>query len=397
MAAITENRVLIIDDDQRICRIIKRVADDLGIESFATDNPELFESTIPHFKPNVIFMDLQMPRLDGVELLRKLADQHSRAAIILASGMDKSIIETTEELGKSMGLNMAGILQKPIDIDQTKNILEQHFEPASIQTHKTTIVTEEELANAIKQNELVVHYQPQIHLSSGKIVGFEALVRWQHPEHGLLFPDDFIPLAEQNRDLIELLTYSVLDNVIQSSVLKKEGTSDINVSINLSARMLHDLSLPDKVTKMLEEHNFNHDRLVVEITESGAMDDPALTMDILARLRLKNIKLSIDDFGTGFSSLVQLYRMPFNEIKVDKSFVMKAMDDEEAATIVRTTIELGHGLGLEVVAEGIEDQETLDWLKELGCDIGQGYFISRPVDADSLELWIKEHNRKLNN
>lgn len=389
-----ENRVLIIDDDQRICRIIKRVADDLGIESFAIDNPELFEATILDFQPNIIFMDLQMPRLDGVELLRKLADQHSEAAIILASGMDKSVIETTGELGNSLGLNMAGFLQKPIEIDTMIAILQRPFETVTTQAPKSIKVTEEELEKAITQNELVVHYQPQIHLSSGKIVGLEALVRWQHPEHGLLLPDVFIPMAEQKKELIDLLTYSVLDNVLHNSTLKKIITSDIKVSINLSARMLHDLSLPDKVAKVLAEHDFDPDRLVVEITESGAMEDPALTMDILTRLRLKNIRLSIDDFGTGFSSLVQLYRMPFNEIKVDKSFVMKAMDDKEAATIVRTTIELGHGLGLKVVAEGIEGKETLDWLKELGCDIGQGYFISRPVDVDNLESWVKEYSKK---
>jgi len=390
----SKNRVLIIDDDQRICRLIKRVADDLDIESFATDNPELFEPANLGFEPNVIFMDLQMPKLDGVELLRKLAEQHSKAAIILASGMDKSVIETTEELGKSLGLNMVGFLQKPIDIDKATAIMERQFETVPVKAHKATKVTGEELENAIKQNELVVHYQPQIHLSSGKIVGLEALVRWQHPEHGLLFPDIFISLAEQNKDLIELLTYSVLDNVLKSSVLKNKIMSNLNVSINLSATMLHDLSLPDKVTKMLAEHDFDPDRLLVEITESGAMEDPALTMDILTRLRLKNIRLSIDDFGTGFSSLVQLYRMPFNEIKVDKSFVLKAMDDEEAASIVRITIELGHSLGLKVVAEGIEDKKTLDWLKELGCDIGQGYFISRPLDTNNLVSWVKEYEQK---
>jgi len=392
----SKNRVLIIDDDPRICRIIKRMADDLNIESFATDNPELFEPANLGFEPNVIFMDLQMSKLDGVELLRKLADQHSKAAIIIASGMDKSVIETTEELGKSLGLNMAGFLQKPIDIDKATAIMERQFETVPIKSHKATKVSGEELENAITQNELVVHYQPQVRLASGIIVGLEALVRWQHPEHGLLFPDVFIPLAEQDNDIIELLTYSVLNNVIQNSTLRKDITSDINVSINLSATMLHDLSLPDKVTKMLAEHDFDPDRLIVEITESGAMEDPALTMDILTRLRLKNIRLSIDDFGTGFSSLVQLYRMPFNEIKVDKSFVIKAMGDEEAATIVRTTIELGHGLGLEVVAEGIEDRETLDWLKELGCDTGQGYFISKPIDAGNLESWLKEYSKQLN-
>jgi len=392
----SKNRVLIIDDDQRICRLIKRVADDLEIESFATDNPELFEPANLGFEPNIIFMDLQMPKLDGVELLRKLAEQHSKAAIILASGMDKSVIETTEELGKALGLNMSGFLQKPINIDKVTEIMGRQIEIVPIKTRKSINVTEEELAKAMKQNELIVHYQPQVHLASGKIVGLEALVRWQHPEHGLIFPDVFIPLAEQNKDLIELLTYSVLNNVLQSRTLKKEITSDLNVSINLSATMLHDLSLPDKVTKMLAEHDFDPDRLIVEITESGAMEDPSLTMDILTRLRLKNIRLSIDDFGTGFSSLVQLYRMPFNEIKVDKSFVMKAMTDKEAAAIVRITIDLGHGLGLKVVAEGVEDQETYDWLKKLGCDIGQGYFISRPVDAVNLESWVKEYSKERN-
>ena len=392
----SKNRVLIIDDDQRICRLIKRVADDLGIESFATDNPELFEPANLGFEPNIIFMDLQMPKLDGVELLRKLAEQHSKAAIVLASGMDKSVIETTEELGKVLGLNMSGFLQKPINIDKVTEIMERQIEIVPIKTRKYFNVTEEELAKAMKQNELAVHYQPQVHLASGKIVGLEALVRWQHPEHGLIFPDVFIPLAEQNKDLIELLTYSVLNNVLQSRTLEKEITSDLNVSINLSAAMLHDLSLPDKVTKMLAEHDFDPSRLIVEITESGAMEDPSLTMDILTRLRLKNIRLSIDDFGTGFSSLVQLYRMPFNEIKVDKSFVMKAMTDKEAAAIVRITIDLGHSLGLKVVAEGVEDQETYDWLKKLGCDIGQGYFISRPVDAVNLESWIKEYSKERN-
>ena len=392
----SKNRVLIIDDDQRICRLIKRVADDLGIESFATDNPELFEPANLGFEPNIIFMDLQMPKLDGVELLRKLAEQNSKAAIILASGMDKSIIETTEELGKELGLNISGFLQKPINIDKVTEIMGRQIEIVPIKTRKSINVTEEELAKAMKQNELIVHYQPQVHLASGKIVGLEALVRWQHPEHGLIFPDVFIPLAEQNKDLIELLTYSVLNNVLQSRTLKKEITSDLNVSINLSAAMLHDLSLPDKVTKMLAEHDFDPGRLIVEITESGAMEDPSLTMDILTRLRLKNIRLSIDDFGTGFSSLVQLYRMPFNEIKVDKSFVMKAMTDKEAAAITRITIDLGHGLGLKVVAEGVEDQETYDWLKKLGCDIGQGYFISRPVDAVNLESWVKEYSKERN-
>lgn len=389
-----DNRVLIIDDDPRICRIIKRVANELGIESFATDDSALFESAYLEYAPNIILMDLQMPKLDGVELLRKLADQDSRAAIILVSGMDKSVLETTEDLGKSLGLNMAGVIVKPIDIDNLKKILEKQFDPIKKRDSKTLEVTTDELINAIERNELVVYYQPQIHLQTGKVIGVEALVRWQHPEHGLLFPDTFIPLAEKSKEAISSLTYTVLETALQDDMARRENGIELNLSINLSAKLLSDLNLPDRVEESLNTLGFDPNRLLLEVTESGAMEDPTLTMDILTRLRLKNIRLSLDDFGTGFSSLVQLYRMPFNEIKVDKSFVMKAMTDEEAAAIVRITIDLGHSLGLDVVAEGIEDQETYDWLKELGCDIGQGYFISRPIDVMQFSDWMNEYDKK---
>lgn len=385
-----QNRVLIVDDDPRICRIIKRVADELGVESFATDDSALFESAYLEHEPNIILMDLQMPKLDGVELLRKLADLDSRAAIILISGVDKSVLETTQDLGKSLGLSMAGVLVKPIDIDNLKTILGKRFDPIMKRKAGTLEITIDDLINAIEQNELVVYYQPQIHLSSGKVIGAEALVRWQHPEHGLLFPDTFIPLAEKSKEAISSLTYSVLETSLQDDMVRRENGIELNLSINLSAKLLSDLNLPDRVEESLNTYRFSPNRLLLEVTESGAMEDPTLTMDILTRLRLKNIGLSLDDFGTGFSSLVQLYRMPFTEIKVDKSFVMKAMADEEAAAIARITIDLGHSLGLEVVAEGIEDQETYDWLKELGCDIGQGYFISRPIDVIQFSDWMNE-------
>lgn len=386
------NRVLIIDDDKRICRIIKRVADDLGIDSLAIDNPDLFESSYLDYEPNVILMDLRMPRLDGIELLRKLSSQQSKAAIILVSGMDKNVLETSRDFGKTLGLNMAGVLCKPIDIDDLKNILDKHFNPLQEHRPQSLNLTEEELKKAIDHNELVVYYQPQIELKSGKVIGAEALVRWQHPEHGLVFPDSFIPLAESNKELIGALTYTVLETALQDDKALREKGIELNISVNLSAKLLSDLGLPDKIEELLTSYHFDPKRLLLEITESGAMENPLLTMDILTRLRLKNIRLSLDDFGTGFSSLVQLYRMPFNEIKVDKSFVMKAMTDKEAAAITRITIELGHSLSLEVVAEGIEDRKTYDFLKDLGCEIGQGYFISRPVDVDEFSVWVNEYN-----
>jgi len=384
----SEKKILIIDDDIRICRIIKNMADNLNIRSFATDNPALFEPAQLGFEPNMIFMDLQMPKFDGIELLRKLAKNNSKAAVILISGMDKSVIKTSRELGISLGLNMVGSLQKPFSIDKIEEILQKQFKPVKNKVSSRHQVTEAELSQAIEKDELVVYYQPQVDLKSGKIVGAEALVRWQHPSRGLIFPDSFIPLAENNEKLIGALTNAVLEQILQNDMMRRKDIQDLNISINISAKMLNNLSLPDEVAKLLALYNYEADRMMVEITETGVMEDPVLTMDVLTRFRLKNIKLSIDDYGTGHSTLI-------TELKVDKSFVMRAMKNEDEEAIVLATIELGHKLGLRVVAEGIEDQETYDWLKEIGCDIGQGYHIARPVDLIDFLDWMKEYNLNL--
>jgi len=236
-----------------------------------------------------------------------------------------------------------------------------------------------------------VHYQPKIELQSGELAGVEALVRWQHPDHGLLYPDAFISIAEGSVELIGRLTEFVLNTALRKAIEWRDQGDNLSFSFNLSATSLMDLKLPDNILQILRIHRFKPEMTILEITESVAMEDPSRTMDILTRFRLMNIRLSIDDFGTGYSSLVQLYRLPFNEMKIDKSFVMKSMVDKEAAAIVRITIELGHSFGLTVVAEGIEDQETYDWLKELGCEIGQGYFISKPIDARGFPVWMQQH------
>ncbi len=390
------NRVLIVDDDQRICRIIKRVADSIGVESMTTNKAEWFISAYLGYEPNVVLMDLQMPNIDGVELLRFLAKNDSAAAIILVSGMDKSVIETTESLGLSLGLNMAGILRKPVDINDVKSMLERQFGPFKKKDNNDVRISAHELSEAIDQNQLVVHYQPKVQLQTGQLIGTEVLVRWQHPSHGLLYPDAFISVAEGSIELIGRLTVFVLNTALRKAVEWRDQGMHLSLSLNLSATSLVDLKLPDTIHDILQIHGFDPNMCVLEITESVAMEDPSRTMDILTRFRLKNIRLSIDDFGTGYSSLVQLYRLPFNEIKIDKSFVMKSMQDEEAAAIVRITIDLGHSLGLTVVAEGIEDQETYDWLKELGCEIGQGYFISKPINARRFPIWVQQHEQQRN-
>jgi CheY-like chemotaxis protein len=234
----SKNRVLVIDDDARIGRIVQRVANKLRVDTSVIDNPDLFESTYLRYQPNIIFLDLQMPRLDGVELLRKLAENDCKAAIILMSGMDKSVMETAIKFGQSLSLQMVGTLSKPMNIVDLERVLIKNFHQEEISIESVATITGVDLLEAIDRNELVVHYQPQICLKTGKISGAEALVRWQHPKYGLLAPDSFIPIAEDDLDLIRPLTFFVLKKAVELfKVLEKNGTN-INLSVNISAKLL---------------------------------------------------------------------------------------------------------------------------------------------------------------
>ncbi len=378
----TGNRLLTVDDDPRISRLVHRVAEKIGFDSLEISDSTEFEGAFSDFKPDVILLDLNMPGTDGVELLRFLAGQKSRAAIFLISGVDARVIHTTARLGRELGLNMAGELHKPVEVAGLQSELAKHY-------REDTKITESDLAEALESDQLFVRYQPKMDLKSRHVVGAEALVRLRHPDRGEVFPDDFIPLAEASKQ-IAALTDKVLETVLEESARVKKRWHDLTFAVNLSPILLSDLTLPDRVIETLGAHDFDPSRLVLEVTESGAMEDPAATMDILARLRLKGVQLSIDDFGTGYSSLVQLYRLPYSEIKIDKSFTIEMKSDIEAETIVRSIIGLGHSIGLKVVAEGIEDQETMDALADLGCDIGQGYYISRPKEAPQFEEWLNQ-------
>ncbi|CDG83325.1 putative bifunctional diguanylate cyclase/phosphodiesterase [Janthinobacterium agaricidamnosum] len=244
-----------------------------------------------------------------------------------------------------------------------------------------------ELRKAIERDEFRLHVQPKIMLGSGQVVGVEALVRWVHPERGNVFPDEFIPFAEQT-GFIRVLTRWVLE---KSAALCQELIQQgvfLKISVNLSTRDLLDQDLPAKFADILLRHNLAPSSFCLEITESAIMDDPVRAQTTLERLHAMGVDLSIDDFGTGYSSLAYLKRLPVDELKIDKSFVLNMENDEGDTKIVRSTIDLGHNMGLRVVAEGIESEAVWRLLAELGCDQGQGYFMSRPIPADQLSGWL---------
>ncbi|MGH2752399.1 MAG: putative bifunctional diguanylate cyclase/phosphodiesterase [Actinomycetota bacterium] len=243
-----------------------------------------------------------------------------------------------------------------------------------------------ELRQAIEHQDLIVHYQPKVDMRTNRVVGAEALVRWIHPARGFMPPDDFIPLAEHT-GLIRPLTKFVLRSALRQCRRWREEGLELDVAVNLSVRSLLDLHLPETVSALLQEFRVEPTRLVLEITESSIMADPIRAADVVDRLSELGIGLAIDDFGTGYSSLSHLKSLPVSEIKIDKSFVMSMISEENDAAIVRSTVDLGRNLGLRVVAEGVETVEMWRQLELLGCDVAQGYLLSRPLPAAELSCW----------
>jgi len=249
-----------------------------------------------------------------------------------------------------------------------------------------------ELRQAIETEQLFLHYQPKIVLKTGGVIGVEALVRWQHPKNGVIPPDQFIGITEYT-GLIKPLTRWVLTKALRQCAALRRNGSTIRLAVNLSVRSLHDPHLPGQVAELLQAAAVSPESLELEITESAIMVDPPRALETLTALNRMGAHLSIDDFGTGFSSLGYIQKLPVAEIKIDKSFVLNMAADENDATIVRSIIELGHNLGLKVVAEGVENQTVLERLTALGCDYAQGYYISRPVTMEQFTAWLNEPGR----
>jgi diguanylate cyclase (GGDEF)-like protein len=245
-----------------------------------------------------------------------------------------------------------------------------------------------ELRRAMDEAELVLHYQPKVDLRTGQAKGVEALARWTHPERGMLSPDEFIPLAERS-NLLRPMTLYVLDTAMRQANAWRSKGLDVTVAVNLSMQNMLDLRLPNDLARLLTSWRLPAGSLELEITESTIMADHRRAQTILGRLSKMGVRLSIDDFGTGYSSLQYLQELPVDAIKIDKSFVMSMETDPGNATIVQSTVDLGHNLGLEVVAEGVEDMHTYNKLAALGCDYAQGYFLSKPLSADKLTIWLE--------
>jgi EAL domain-containing protein (putative c-di-GMP-specific phosphodiesterase class I) len=377
------HRLLVVDDEPSIGRLVTRVAESLGFEVVATEDPAVFAKAARRWRPDVIVLDLNIPGTDGIQLLRGLAADKCAAHVVLTSGEDGKVLESAQQLGQERGLNMSKLLPKPVRIETLRDLLRE-FQPVP----KTLLAAD--LTNAIATGQLFLEYQPKVDCRLGRITGIEALVRWRHPIHGIVRPDQFIGLAEES-DLIAFLTDWVFATAAKQAAAWHKELPGVEVAVNVSAKDIEDLELPERLHQHCHSAGVVPEAIVLELTETGAMREAVQMMDVLTRLRLKGFKLSIDDFGSGYSSLVQLQKMPFSELKIDLSFVREMMRNASCRIIVEIIIDLARKLGLKSVAEGVEDGAALNALIEMGCDTAQGYHISRPLAADLVPQFVREY------
>lgn len=376
-----DNRLLALDDDEGFLKIVSRIADKADYGAVATSQPEAFEEALRTFDPTVILLDLQMPHLDGIEVLRRLSDRAVRATVVLSSGVDARVLGTARELGCQLGLDMGTPLEKPVRTAALREMLDRHRKTVEA-------ITPESLREAIAADALTLHYQPIADVQSRRIVGSEALIRWPRANGGYTPPDRFIPMAE-TAGLMDVLTPWVAERSIRQVAEWQEQGLDLFVSVNFSADNAQDVTFPDRLIALCRKHGVAAERIKLEMTETAAMREAARTMEVLTRLRLKGFSIAIDDFGTGYSSLVQLRKLPFSVLKVDKIFITDLLTSEDSKVITKAIISLAGALGLGIVAEGIEDEETLKLLASIKCDWAQGYHMGRPMPPQDLPEFIR--------
>jgi len=374
-------RLLVVDDEEDICETIAEIAESRGFEVAIISDPALVAEKLDAFTPDIIMLDLMMPGTDGVELLRVLVDRVKNAKICLMSGSDTRVLNSARRLGSAHGLDVIAALEKPIDITTLRATLD------GLAAGNNKSVVGADIAQALALGQLILYYQPVIEIGTRRVKGAEALIRWAHPSRGLLPPADFLDDIVKD-GLMQPMTEHVLTTAIHQAAKWHHAGEDLTVSVNVTASSLLELSLPDRITEMCAGHQIPPEKLVLEVTETEAMRDVTRTMDVLLRMRIRNIGVSIDDFGTGHSSLRELQRMPFSEMKIDKSFVMDMVNNRDCMVIVNSIIDLGRNLGLKVIAEGVEDVRIWRMLAERKCDFAQGFYMAKPMPPEEFNRWL---------
>jgi len=384
----SELNILVVEDDDFQRRMVVNMLRSLGVISLceADDGQQALRMIreAGGLPVDIAVCDLDMPAMDGLEFLRHLSQESRGIAIILTSALGGKLLASAGRMTRMYGISLLGVIEKPLMLGQLKHLLAR-YEHAGNKWQPPVAAADftlEEILQGIHANQFEPFFQPKVDLKTGQLAGAEALARWIHPQHGVIGPDAFIPLLEQCGH-IDGLTFLMLEKSAAVCRSLQDRGRIYTISVNLSLASLDDTALADRITQVVRDAGLDPQYLILEITETAAMTDVPHALENLARLCIRGFTLSIDDYGTGYSSMQQLTRIPFGELKIDQSFVKDFADNEALRIVVESCIDMAHKLQVKSIAEGVETQQDWDMLKSMGCDTAQGYFIARPMDLDS--------------
>jgi len=388
---ISELNFLVAEDHDFQRRTLVRMLGGLGAKNVAdaADGKAALDifRDLTH-RIDIIISDLEMPGMDGLEFIRHVGATGVPVSVILSSALDPTLVSSVETMTKAYGITLLGAIEKPVTPQKLEALIRKYTAPKPKAAKPAgPAIPLEEIRQGLKNAEFVPFFQPKVRLADGTVTGAEALARWLHPQRGIVAPYAFIGPLEEN-GLIDNLTWMMLE---KSANLCRDWTAsglDVTVSVNLSLASLNDPGLADHITEIVQGQRLDPRRMILEVTESTAMTDVGRALENLARLRMKGFGLSIDDYGTGYSSMQQLSRIPFTELKIDQSFVLSATEKETSKVILASSLDMAKKLKLKAVAEGVETRAHWNLLKSLGCDIAQGYFIAKPMDTRTFTDWV---------
>ena len=394
MIGADELSVLVLDDDPFFIELLGSMLEQVGVNnvsSATTGQDALDLLSNKHNGIHMILCDLNMPAMDGIEFLRHVAEMGFAGAVVLISGENERVLRSVEMLAKARKLNILGAVEKPLKTDQLRTFVleyQRSVKPTGV-SRTAEFVEVDDIKEAISNRAFDVHFQPKVSVRDKKIHGAEVLVRWFRDGNRTVPPDSFIPIAEEF-GLINGVTDIVFDKALAHLANVPPALSEMTLGLNVSVDSLDRLDFPEYIVEMAESHKVDARRLILEVTESRLMSDITIALDILARLSIKGVQLSIDDFGTGYSSMEQLQRAPFNELKIDRAFVVDACNDKASRAIVESSVELARKLGMVTIAEGIETEEDWKLMSHLGVDFAQGYYVARPMSFDDFCDWVED-------
>jgi EAL domain-containing protein (putative c-di-GMP-specific phosphodiesterase class I)/FixJ family two-component response regulator len=393
--------VLIVDDSQTQREAIAQLCAELGVNDFAyaADGLEAIASLLGQgAAPDLLILDLEMPGMDGVELMQQLRKMAVSIPFIVASSHDVTLVRAVEGMARNLGLHVVAGLRKPLTRAALSRVFERQGKIEAPGTVRAARAPQDvdiaALAQAIRAGEIVPHYQPKVDIESGLVRGVEVLARWTDRVAGPVPADRFIDAAERN-DLIFRLSLSVMDQAVAQLASWNARGLRLTLALNVSPRLLSEPSVVEDISGIVEKHGVSASQIVLEITESSVVSPDGPALGALARFRLRGYGLSIDDYGTGLSSMQQLARIPFTELKVDRTFVHLAHRQENLRVILQSALTMAHKLGLATVAEGVETMEDWRLLQRYGCQTGQGYLLAKPMPAAELLPWIKAHRERI--